>query len=231
MKNNMEKLLKLKSKQEQIFSCIAGILGGISSPVRIKLIHFLSQEDLSVEVLAQKMDQSVANTSMHLRKMLNENLVNVEALGQRRVYSLNKAVLKFWESIQDFSCELDDSLSLNVETIYDDINWDLDLDQTIDILKTKEIVLLDVRPIDETVSKPLSRFDIKYINIPSSDIEKISQLIPKNKKILVLCRGRFCALSANTTSELRKIGYEAYRFTESWFSLEQAIIRNGEKND
>ncbi len=58
----------IKNRQDEIFLGISNLLSGISSPVRLKLLHFLSQAPLTVEVLSNKIDQSVANTSMHLRK-------------------------------------------------------------------------------------------------------------------------------------------------------------------
>ena len=82
------KLKVLKQRQEDIFVSLASLLGAMAAPVRIRLIHFLSQAPLTVEVMASKVDQSVANTSMHIRKMLNEGLVTVESLGQKRLYTL-----------------------------------------------------------------------------------------------------------------------------------------------
>ena len=54
-----KKLLKLKEQQNELFCSIAAIIGAISSPVRIRLIHFLSQGPLTVETLAIKIDQSL----------------------------------------------------------------------------------------------------------------------------------------------------------------------------
>jgi DNA-binding transcriptional ArsR family regulator len=65
-----KKLNELKTKQDHLFNDASSILSSLSAPVRIKLIHFLSQAPLTVEVLSGKLGQSVANTSMHLRKML-----------------------------------------------------------------------------------------------------------------------------------------------------------------
>jgi DNA-binding transcriptional ArsR family regulator len=59
------KLKVLKQRQEDIFS-LASLLGAMAAPVRIRLIHFLSQAPLTVEVMEIKVDQSVANTSIWL---------------------------------------------------------------------------------------------------------------------------------------------------------------------
>lgn len=212
-----KKLLKLKENQNEIFTKIAEILSGISSPVRIRLIHFLSQGPLTVETLADKIDQSVANTSMHLRKMLAVKVVSVSVQGKHRLYSLHPAAFAFWEACQDFIQEVDPVLQLGTKEI-EDINWKESLKSTVKMAKNKEVLLLDARP-EEEVSELLS--ELNAINIPSSDILKNLNKLPKKKPVLVFCRGRLCALSAMVVSDLREKGIKAYRLNESWYSLKQ----------
>jgi rhodanese-related sulfurtransferase len=215
-----KKQQRLMEQQDHIFSAMAAIIGGLAAPVRLRLIHFLSQAPLTVEVLAHKIDQSVANTSMHLRKMLSEKIVQVEALGQKRVYSLRPAVLKFWEQCQDFVQELDPTLVLEVKEIYGAIAWDKDLVQTLSMAQEQELVLLDIRPTEEV----LEEFSAPYlIHIPGNLLEQKLKQLPKRKIILVICRGRFCAYSAHTVNLLRQQGYKAYRLDKSWFVLKQMI--------
>jgi rhodanese-related sulfurtransferase len=211
-----KKLLELKERQSEVFTSIADIIGAMSSPVRIKLIHFLSQGPLTVEILSTKIDQSVANTSMHLRKMLAAKVLKVETQGKNRIYSLHPAAFPFWESCQDFIQSVDPSLKLDFKDIDGDMDWMQDLRTTIKMAKNNEIVLVDARPQDE-VAETLPGLNI--LNIPSSEIAKNLAKIPKKKPVVVFCRGRMCALSLFVTSELRKNGIKAYRLNESWYSL------------
>lgn len=215
-----KKVLKLKEKQNEVFTEIAEILGGISSPVRIRLIHFLSQGPLTVETLATKIDQSVANTSMHLRKMLSVKVVTVSVQGKHRLYALHPAAFLFWEACQDFIQEVSPTLNLNVEYSSEEVNWDENLRTTIKMAKNNEVILLDARPLEE-VSETLPELNI--LNIPSSEISKNLAKFPKKKPILVFCRGRFCALSSYVVSELREKGIKAYRLNESWYSLKRMV--------
>ncbi len=208
-----KKLLELKERQSEVFTSIADIIGAMSSPVRIKLIHFLSQGPLTVEILSTKIDQSVANTSMHLRKMLAAKVLKVETQGKNRIYSLHPAALPFWESCQDFIQSVDRSLKLEIN---EEMDWVKDLRTTIKMAKNNEIVLVDARPRDE-VAEPINGLNI--LNIPCSEITKNLSKIPKKKPVVVFCRGRMCALSLFVTSELRKNGINAYRLNESWYSL------------
>lgn len=213
-----KKLEKLKNRQNEIFLSMAQIIGGFSAPVRIKLIHFLSQGPLTVETLSKKIDQSVANTSMHLRKMLGEKIVTVSVLGKNRLYALHPATFQFWESCQDFIQEIDTSLKLDVSDIYEELDWQENLKTTIKMAKNKELVLIDARPSEEIV-QPLT--ELNALNIPSSEIAKNLSQIPKKKPVLIFCRGRLCALSAYAVNELRKNGIQAYRLNESWYSLKK----------
>jgi DNA-binding transcriptional ArsR family regulator len=219
----MKKNNHIKEKQDHVFLSIARILGGLSAPVRVRLIHFLSQSPLTVEVLSKKIDQSIANTSMHLRKMLSENLVTAEVVGQKRLYSLHPSILLFWEQIQDFVQSLEPELNLKV----DELNWLESEEVTINLIKEGKVTLLDVRPKDET-SQNLELENC--LHIPSSEIQDSIQLLPKRKPILVICRGRFCVLSVNVVTELRSLGFKAFRLEYSAFQLKLKLDR-GDKND
>lgn len=215
-----KKLEKLKSSQDDVFEGMALVLASLSAPVRIKLMHFLAQAPLTVEVLSQKIDQSIANTSMHLRKMLHENIVSVESMGQKRLYSLHPAAFEFWEQCQDFIQKVQPALNLPTEKIYGDINWTHSLEESFKLLKDEKIIFLDVRPRDEASSMIANK---NFIHIPSNELETHLSKLSKKKDIVVYCRGRMCALSAFTVNYLRERGYSAYRLNESWFSLSQSL--------
>jgi len=207
----------LKDQQEQIFITISEMLGAISSPVRLRLIHFLSQGPQTVEVLAHKIEQSLANTSMHLRKMLSAQIVEVRTKGKNRVYSLQPAVFSFWETCQDFSLAINPSLELKVD---EDINWKEDLKTTVKLLKEKSFVLIDARPLDES-SEDISELDV--LRFDPTNLQKEIAKFNKKKSALVFCRGRLCVLSSHIVHELRKNGIKAYRLNQSWYSLKRSL--------
>jgi rhodanese-related sulfurtransferase len=209
----MDKKLKLlKERQEDIFVSLASRLGAMASPVRIRLIHFLSQAPLTVEVMAGKVDESIANTSMHLRKMLSEGLVSVETRGQKRLYSLAPEVLEFWEYYQSFAQKLDPSLVLTTSDIYSDLKWTHSWSETKKLAKAGQVLLLDVRPKDEVIEGDSASF---VLHIPQSDLKTNLKKLPKKKPLLVFCRGRLCALSAYSANYLREMGFKAYRLDVS----------------
>jgi len=212
-----------KEKQDQLFDELANLLGALSSPVRLKIFHFLTQAPHSVEQLAEKLDQSVANTSMHLKKLQRERLLITETQAQKRIYSLARPEMKdFWEQILGFFQIHDPGNVLSSEEIYgEDLDWDKTLDETIKMLLAKKIILLDVRPLDEVDQDEPSYQHV--LSIPYDEIKKRAGEIPKSKPVLVICRGRLCVMANEVTASLRKLGYNAYRLKFSWHQLASAL--------
>jgi DNA-binding transcriptional ArsR family regulator/rhodanese-related sulfurtransferase len=215
---------KAKERQEYLFSEMSSLLEALSSPVRLKIIHFLTQAPHSVEQLSNKIGQTVANTSMHLKKMQRENILKTETLGQKRIYSLAQDDMKLlWEQIQNFALAHNPSNILSSEELYQqNLDWTLDCNETIKQIKSRKITLLDVRPDDE-----IEGIDNNYkkfvLHIPFDQLKKRKDDLPKSRPIGVICRGRLCVMSSESTYLLRKLGFDAYRINMSWFQLSQEL--------
>ncbi len=215
---------KAKERQDILFAEVSSLLSVLASPVRLKIIHFLSQAPHSVEQLSHKLRQSVANTSMHLKKMQRENILKTETLGQRRIYSLVQPEMRdFWEQIQAFALIHNPSNALFSEELYrEELKWNKDILETVELIRLKKVILLDVRPSDEVASEELTY--TKYVkHVPFECLKKSSDPLPKTKPILVICRGRLCVMSNESTFLLRKLGYDAYKFDVSWHQISKLI--------
>lgn len=223
------KTLKMaKDEQDHLFNEISVMLSALASPVRLRIIHFLSQAPHSVEQLSLKLDQSVANTSMHLKKMQREDLLSVQVIRQKRLYSLAHNKIKdFWESVQDLSETLHPDYIMPTQLLYpEQINWQMDLNQTIKMIKSKKILLLDIRPLDEIDDNQVL-YKKYVIHIPYSQLKERYQELTKTKTILIICRGRLCALSGEFTDFLSKLDYKVFKAHFSWHQ----ISKNLEKED
>lgn len=213
-----------REKQEYLFNEMANLMGALASPVRLKIFHFLTQAPHSVEQLAEKLGQTVANTSMHLKKLERENLLKIESRAQKRIYSLAQPQMKdFWEQILQFSLIHDPHNTLSSEELYgENLDWEKGLEETVKLIKAKKISLLDVRPLDET--DPEDILYKKYVqNIPFDEIKKRKDELAEYKPVLVVCRGRLCVMAQEVTYNLRKLGLDAYRINHSWHQLTKKI--------
>jgi DNA-binding transcriptional ArsR family regulator len=203
-------LTQLKQQQTEIFSTIAKKVAAIASPVRVQLIHFLAQGPLTVEVLANKIDQSIANTSMHLRKMASENIVNCSVQGQKRLYSIGPELKTFWEACQDFAESPLVKLKLETNETYGEINSTYSNKELKKMYLQNEIIILDVRPLDEVSDARFEKIKC-YQHIPAFELKHKLKNLSKEKMIFVFCRGRFCALSAYAVNLLRQHKFKSFR--------------------
>lgn len=216
---------KAKERQNYLFNEMSALLNALASPVRLRIIHFLTQAPHSVEQLSIKMGQSLANTSMHLKKMQRENILKTETLGQKRIYSLAQEEMKdFWEQIQHFALLHNPANIMSSPLIYqEEFSWPKDIEETIKMIKARKLTLLDVRPCDE-----IDEVDLNYkkyvVHIPSDELKKLKEELPKSKPIIVICRGRLCVMSNESTYLLRKLGFDAYKLDMSWFQISQELM-------
>ena len=64
------------------------VLNALGDPTRRQVLELLAAGPASVEVLAAQMPVSRPAVSQHLKRLLEAGLVEVEAQGQRNVYSV-----------------------------------------------------------------------------------------------------------------------------------------------
>lgn len=222
----MKKTMELaRQQQDHIFNELAKLIGALGSPVRLKIFHFLTQAPHSVEQLADKLNQSIANTSMHLKKLQREGLLKSETMAQKRVYSLAQPEMKeFWEQILAFALIQNPENDFATKPIYgEELNWDKSLEETVKLIAGNKVVLLDVRPLDETESE-----DILYrkyvLSIPASELKNRQHELSGAKPVLVMCRGRLCVLASEVTAKLRDKRKNVYRLPYSWHQLATKLL-------
>jgi DNA-binding transcriptional ArsR family regulator len=215
---------KAKERQDYLFSEISSLLNAMASPVRLQVIHFLTQSPHSVEQLALKLNQSVANTSMHLKKMQRENILKVEIKGQKRIYSLSQNEMReFWEQIQNFALIHNESNIISSKEIYgENLEWQKNIEEAVKLIKAKKLTLLDVRPDDEIEMDDC--IYKKYVtHISFNNLKKLKETLSNANPILVICRGRLCIMSNESTYLLRKLGFDAFKLNFSWYQVSKLL--------
>ena len=87
--------------KDRLFDGLAVVGKAMSSGRRLELLDVLSQGPRSVEHLAGEIDQSVANTSAHLRSLLVAGLVTSDRDGNRVIYRLAGPVVEeLWAALR-----------------------------------------------------------------------------------------------------------------------------------
>jgi DNA-binding transcriptional ArsR family regulator len=207
------------------------LLQTIGSPVRLKIIHFLAQAPHSVEQLSLKLGESVANTSMHLKKMERQHILKNESQAQKRIYSFNHDELNvFWEQILNWTKIASPETFKEFENFYgDDFIWKEPLKLTVQLIKEKKVVVVDLRPSEEVSESQKNEESYKkYITSLPYPIElkqKLNKLktFPKTKPILLICRGALCVMSQESCFQLRSKGFNSYNFNISWQKISKLL--------
>jgi rhodanese-related sulfurtransferase/DNA-binding transcriptional ArsR family regulator len=203
------------------FQEIAVIAQAFSSPKRLEIIEVLAQGERSVETLANEVSMTIANTSRHLQVLKAAGIVRSRKEGVSVIYAIaDENVLACWKALQvlaekrrveikeaakSFFAERDDIEPLAIEELQHRLN-------------NKEIVLLDVRPVEEYENGHLPG----AVSMPLAELKRGLDKLSKRREIVAYCRGRYCVLAAEAVAILKKAGYKALRLEDGVYEWQQA---------
>jgi rhodanese-related sulfurtransferase len=183
----------------------------------LELLDVLSQGPRSVERLAAEIDQSVANTSAHLRLLLTAGLVSTERDGNRVVYALaGPSVEALWGALRDTA----ESHGAKVDRLAADYLGDRG---GLEAITRRELarrlasadppVVLDVRPIEEFAAGhiPGAR------SVPPNELTSRLKGLVGVGEVVAYCRGPFCVYADDAVRALgRRRGVQARRLEQGF---------------
>ncbi|MEP7181782.1 MAG: metalloregulator ArsR/SmtB family transcription factor [Betaproteobacteria bacterium] len=189
-----------------LFEQVARVGKAAASPKRLELIQLLCQGEMSVETLAQQADLDGKSASAHLKELKAARLVRTRKVGRYVHYRLSDdEVVRFWVALRTFAearfAELRqlERLSLAEHPVPPDRQ------AMIDSARRGKVIVIDVRPANEfaTGHLPFAR------SMPMADIEGRLRELPRNKDIVVYCRGPFGLLARDAVTLLLQNGFRA----------------------
>lgn len=203
----------------QLYRELARLGKGLASDRRLEILNLLTQSPKSVEMIAKETGTSVANTSRHLQILKNSHLVKTAKDGNRVIYRLGSA--KIVQLVQLLISVGEDELSemQTIEREFDHVEGvkTVTLDKAID--EQKDSLLLDVRPSDEYDAGHIKG----AINIPLDQLESNLDQLPRQRQIIVYCRGRLCAYSNQATRYLNEQGFNAWSLNNTYQEWQSVI--------
>ncbi len=180
--------------KDSAYGQLARIGKALSSPKRLELLDLLCQTDRTVEILARESEMSLANTSQHLQVLEAARLVQAKKQGRFVVYSLADALVS--DFFRAFRVLAEDRLAEIEQLRRRFLQSSTDLDPVdgetlIDRVKRSEVVVIDVRPIEEYKTAHIPG----ALALPLAELKRRLSELPRNKEIVAYCRGPYCVLA------------------------------------
>lgn len=198
-----------------LYDALAEAAKALANGRRAELVDVLAQGERSVEELAAEIEQTVANTSQHLQRLLKAGLVTSRRDGTRIHYSLASPVVgTLWRTMRDAAelhvAELDrlasdylgDRSKLNTVT----------RDQLRARLRQGDVVVLDVRPEPEFAAGHIRG----AISVPPQDLKSRLGEIPDGADVVAYCRGPYCVYADDAVRLLTRRGVNAARLEDGF---------------
>lgn len=212
-----------RQDKDALFDGFAEVAKALSSGRRAELIDVLAQGERRVEDLADEIDQSVANTSFHLRALASAGLVSTRRDGTRIYYQLaSERVFELWKAVRDVAgahhAQLDD-----LAAAYLGNREGLDQISAADLaarLDAGDVVVVDVRPAAEFAAGHIAGAR----SIPIDDLAEQLRTVPADVEIVAYCRGPFCVFADEAVRLLNSQGWSARRLEDGYPEWRQAAL-------
>jgi rhodanese-related sulfurtransferase len=204
-----------RAAKDALFDAFAGVAKALASGRRAEIVDVLAQGERSVDEIAEEIDQSVANTSHHLRAMARAGLVTTRRDGTRIYYALaSDRVAELWSALRDVAGDHVAGLERLAGAYLGDRDGIdvVDREELAARLKRGEVMVLDVRPSAE--------FEAGHIrgarSMPITELRRQLRALPKSTEVVAYCRGPYCVYADDAVRELIRKGYKARRLIDGF---------------
>lgn len=196
--------------KDALFESLASVAKAIGSGRRAEILELLAQGERSVEEVAEAIDQSVANTSHHLRVLHRAGLLHSRKEGTRVIYGLaSDRVADLWAAVRDVAAAQLAEVERLAATYLGE-RGDLKpmgREELLTRMRRGEVVLWDVRPSLEYEAGHISGAR----SVPLSQLEEALASLPEGAEVVAYCRGPFCAYADEAVRRLGALGVTANR--------------------
>ena len=203
-----------RAAKDALFDAFAEVAKALASGRRAEIVDVLAQGERSVEQIAAEIDQSVANTSHHLRAMARAGVLRTRREGTRIVYMLaSDRIGDMWAAMRDIAAEHVAGINELADAYVGDRSAlePVSRRELEARLKAGDIVVLDVRPAVE--------YEAGHIpgarSVPVGELRRLRSLA-KDTEIVAYCRGPYCVYADEAVRQLRRRGFAAKRLEDGY---------------
>ena len=204
-----------RGKKDALFDGFAEVAKALGNGRRAELIDVLAQGERHVDELAAEIDQSVANTSFHLRTLATVGLVNTRRDGNRIYYRLaSEQVVELWASLRSVAVTHHATID-DLASAYLGHRDDLEQVRRNDLarrLVDGDVIVIDVRPDAEYAAGHIAG----AVSIPIERLARQLRNLPADVDVVAYCRGPYCVFADEAVQFLRRRGRHARRLVDGF---------------
>jgi rhodanese-related sulfurtransferase/predicted transcriptional regulator len=215
-RRNLGKSAPQREAKDALFEGFATIAAALASGRRVEIVEILAQGERTVEEVADAIDQSVANTSHHLRTMARAGLVATRREGTHIHYRLaSEHVVDTWLDMRRLAAEQLAEIEALARAYLGDRS-ELEViggDELRERIQRGDLVLIDVRPETEYSAGHIPG----AVSILPNDwarLDDVLKTIPPERDIVAYCRGPYCVYADDAIRHLATRGRPAFRLEE-----------------
>ena len=201
--------------KDALFDGLAEVAKALGNGRRAEIVDVLAQGARSVEEIAGEIDQSVANTSHHLRALVRGGLLDSRREGTRIYYALSSdCVAELWAAIREVATERVAGLDRLAAAYLGDRDGVevIDRDELANRIKSGGVTVLDVRPVAEFAGGHIAGAR----SVPVTELRRHLRALSKDVEVVAYCRGPYCVYADDAVRELRRKGFTARRLEDGY---------------
>jgi rhodanese-related sulfurtransferase/biotin operon repressor len=206
-------MMSIRNPKQALYEQFAIVAKALGHPLRLEMIEHLAQGARSVEALAAKLGQPIANISQHLQALRRAGIVSAERDGKFVRYSLaDEGVLSAFASVRLVAERRLAEVDRIVRGYFDarDDMRPVGRDELQALMRDGLVTLIDVRPPDEFALGHVPG----AINVPFGEVNAWSSNADAGREIVAYCRGPWCVMSFEAVAALRSLGLSARRLED-----------------
>lgn len=195
--------------KQEVFDHFAHVIKAVGNGRRLELLEILAQGEHTVEALSRMSGLAVSTTSNNLQTLKRSGLVATRREGTSIFYRVaGDDVVELFIAAKAVALRRHPSLGDALQTYLDHPRTQ---GPTIDpSLVDASMYVLDVRPRNEYEAGHFP----DAVSIPMTELGARHDEIPRDRQVVVYCRGELCRLAREAAAFLRGRGVDAHAMTE-----------------